>query len=213
MYPTHSRPLPTAPHLPAPGFADPVHDAQRCFRLVLKALSYPGRIQDLRGLLSIAPEPLFPATAALCLTLMDVDTSVWLGRDMDTPDARQFLSFHCGCPIAARPGEAAFALLSTADAADLDAFCVGTPEYPDRAATLLIQTSSIREGAAAGFSGPGVADRQDVAIDGIDAEFWRKRALVNGAFPTGLDIIFADPSHIVGLPRTTIARASDPARG
>lgn len=194
-------PGPAASNIPAPGFPDPVRDAQRCFRRVLTAMSYPGRPQEIAGLLSAAPRPLHASTAALCLTLFDIDTPVWLEGELDTPEVRQFLSFHCACPVAAHPGEAAFALLTIGRAARLEAFHVGTPEYPDRAATLLIQTASVSGGRPVFASGPGIPERQTFEIAGAEAEFWRRRAEINAAFPTGLDIVFVDPRQIVGLPR------------
>lgn len=204
MMPFPSPSAAPAPHLPSPGFADPVRDAQRCFRRVLAAMSYPGRLQDMRGLLSIAPGPLHPATAALCLALLDLDTPVWLGRAADTPDVRQFLSFHCGCPVAAHPGEAAFAVVSAEEATALmEAFHVGTPEYPDRAATLLIQASSLTGGPAAEIAGPGIPGSQTIEAQGLSAEFWARRGAVNALFPTGLDMILIDAWRIAGLPRTT----------
>lgn len=209
-------PFPTSgnavrPHIPSPGFADPVRDAQRCFRKLLAALSYPGRAQDLRGLLSIAPEPLYPTTAALCLALLDVETIVWLDGSLDTPDVRQFLSFHCGCKIAAHPGEAAFALLDGTTAAPrLQTLHPGTPEYPDRAATALIQVAATTGGESAIASGPGIAETQDIEIAGLEPEFWARRATVNAAFPTGVDIVFVDARQIVGLPRAIRVEGAPP---
>lgn len=209
-------PFPTSgnaarPHIPSPGFADPVRDAQRCFRKLLAAVSYPGRAQDLRGLLSIAPEPLYPTTAALCLALFDVETLVWLDGPLDTPDVRQFLSFHCGCKIAAHPGEAAFALLDGKTAAPrLQTLHLGTPEYPDRAATALIQVPATTGGSKAIASGPGIAERQEFEIAGLEPEFWARRAAVNAAFPTGLDIVFVDARQIVGLPRAICMEGAPP---
>lgn len=209
-------PFPTSgnaarPHIPSPGFADPVRDAQRCFRKLLAAVSYPGRAQDLRGLLSIAPEPLYPTTAALCLALLDVETVVWLDRPLDTPDVRQFLSFHCGCKIAAHPGEAAFALLDGATAAPrLQTLHLGTPEYPDRAATALIQVPATSGGATVTARGPGIAEAQEFAVVGLEPDFWVRRAAVNAAFPTGLDIVFVDPRQIVGLPRAIHLEGAPP---
>jgi alpha-D-ribose 1-methylphosphonate 5-triphosphate synthase subunit PhnH len=203
MIPFPSRPPAVPPHLPSPGFADPVRDAQKCFRRVLSAMSYPGRAQDMRGLLSISPSPLHPATAALCLALFDLDTPVWLDCSLDTPDVRQFLSFHCGCPIAPHPGEAAFALLSGEEAAArIESFHVGTPEYPDRAATLLIQVPRLTGGPAVELRGPGIPEAQTIEAEGIPAEFWNRRAAINALFPTGLDAVLIDTWHIVGLPRT-----------
>ncbi|SBV94547.1 Carbon-phosphorus lyase complex subunit [uncultured Alphaproteobacteria bacterium] len=209
MIPFPSRVHATTSGIPCPGFADPVRDAQRCFRRVLAAMSYPGRPQDLHGLLSAAPAPLYPTTAALCLTLFDIDTPVWLDGALDTPEVRQFLSFHCGCPMAAHPGEAAFALLAIGAAARLGAYHVGTPEYPDRAATLLIQTQAVSGGAPVSAAGPGIPGRQSFEIADTPAAFWAQRAAINAAFPTGLDVVFVDPRQIVGLPRGVRVETED----
>jgi alpha-D-ribose 1-methylphosphonate 5-triphosphate synthase subunit PhnH len=209
-------PFPTSgnaaqPHIPSPGFADPVRDAQRCFRKLLAAISYPGRAQDLHGLLSSAPAPLYPTTAALCLTLLDVETVVWLDGPFDTPDVRQFLSFHCGCKIATHPGEAAFALLDGKTAAPrLQTLHLGTPEYPDRATTALIQVPATAGGAKTLGRGPGIAEHQEFDIAGLQPEFWARRTTVNAAFPTGLDIVFVDPRLIVGLPRAIQMEGATP---
>ena len=197
------RPASRPPQLPAPGFADPGPDSQRCFRRILKALSYPGRLQDMGDLLQQAPEPLFRSTAAVCLTLIDLDTPVWLSHAIDTPDVRQFLSFHCGCPVSAAPGEAAFALLAAAEAESLLArFHPGTPEYPDRAATLLIQAESLSAAPALPLTGPGILSA-DLGVSGAGAGFWAERTRINAAFPTGLDMLFLDPRRLAGLPRST----------
>ena len=50
------------------GFADPVHDAQTCFRAVLDAMSHPGRITSVSGV--TAPPPLNNAAGAVLLTLV-----------------------------------------------------------------------------------------------------------------------------------------------
>ena len=137
------------------------------------------------------------------MTLFDLKTPIWLERYLDTPDVRQFLSFHCGSPIAAHPGEAAFAMLSIDEAATrIKNYHVGTPEYPDRATTLLIQTPSLSGGPAVEVIGPGIPDRRIIEATGLGADFWNRRDAINALFPTGLDIVLVDPWRIVGLPRT-----------
>ncbi|KAF1012454.1 MAG: Alpha-D-ribose 1-methylphosphonate 5-triphosphate synthase subunit PhnH [Pseudomonas fluorescens] len=91
-------------HLLQPAFVDPVLDAQRGFRAALKALAEPGLIRSL----SAAPtlEGLAPATYALCLALLDVDTPLWLAPSFDTPLIRANLAFHCGCPLVERREDA-----------------------------------------------------------------------------------------------------------
>jgi alpha-D-ribose 1-methylphosphonate 5-triphosphate synthase subunit PhnH len=120
-----------------PAFADPVLDAQRGFRAALKALAGPGLIQTLQATPSL--EGLAPATYALCLALLDVDTPLWLAPSFDTPLIRANLAFHCGCPLTANREDARFALLAADDLLDLSGFDHGNDRYPDQSCTLLVQ--------------------------------------------------------------------------
>jgi len=56
-----------------PGFADPVLDAQACFRAILEAMSRPGRIQRIAAHIT-PPAPLCTAAGAALLSLADADT-------------------------------------------------------------------------------------------------------------------------------------------
>src|SRR5690606_772105 len=60
----------------APAFDAPVDAAQNVFRQALSAMSEPGTRHDI----GVAPalEPLCAASYALCLTLLDSETPVWL---------------------------------------------------------------------------------------------------------------------------------------
>src|SRR5689334_19690897 len=112
-----------------PGFAEPVGEAQRCFRLLLDCMAHPGRIAELGPL--AAPSQLSPAAAVVALTLVDFETPVWLGPG--TGGAAEWLRFHCSAPLVAEPRAAAFAF--AADAARLPplaGFELGSDEYPDR---------------------------------------------------------------------------------
>jgi alpha-D-ribose 1-methylphosphonate 5-triphosphate synthase subunit PhnH len=196
-----------SPHIPAPGFPDPVQDGQTCFRAILDATARPGSIQVLQDVLKKAPSPLTPPTAAICLTLLDTETSVWLSPQMDSPEVRQFLSFHCASPISRRPEEASFGILSASEASCyMERFHVGTAEYPDRAATLILQSQDISADYGLTLSGPGIKDTHCMHIAGCDADFWQKRDSVNADFPTGLDFIFTDMRRIACIPRTTEVR-------
>ena len=182
-----------------PAFADPVLDAQRGFRAALKALAGPGLIQTLHATPSL--EGLAPATYALCLSLLDVDTPLWLAPSFDTPLIRANLAFHCGCPLTAKREDARFALLAAEDLLDLSGFDTGNDRYPDQSCTLLIQLPSLDGGAAlrrVRFRSPVRATSALPLADG----FWRERELRN-EFPRGLDLFFTAGHELIGLPRST----------
>jgi alpha-D-ribose 1-methylphosphonate 5-triphosphate synthase subunit PhnH len=126
----------------APGFADPVFDAQRVFRNVMDALARPGTIVSLDTQLD-PPAPLTPELAAIALTLADHDAPVWLCPALARhPAVAAYLRFHTGAPIVADPARAEFALVvEPADCPDLASFAQGSPEYPDRSTTLVLAVS------------------------------------------------------------------------
>lgn len=185
------------------GFSDTTLDSQRAFRAALDALSRPGRIVTMPGLLPDgAPAPLMPAAAALALALFDYETPVWLDEAADTPAVRDWLRFHCGCPLVADKAQARFALLAGTPEA-LTGFDTGTDAYPDRSATLIRQVESLSAGPAYRLSGPGIAQEELLRINKMNDGFvpdWQRNAKL---FPRGLDLFLVAGNLLAGLPRTT----------
>lgn len=192
----------------APGFADPPMEAQAVFRLVLEAMAHPGRIVQLGGEVSSAPAPLDDAAFAVALTLFDFETPIWLDTSLATPEVTGSLRFHCGCPIVEQSEAAAFCLIGEASSIpSFTAFDHGTPEYPDRAATLIVQTDGFSEGEGWRLRGPGVKDQIELRIQGLPAGFRERLSLNRAGFPNALDFIFTHRRQLVCLPRT--ARLGD----
>ncbi|MHC8291433.1 phosphonate C-P lyase system protein PhnH [Pseudomonas sp. XS1P51] len=184
-----------------PAFTDPVLDAQRGFRAALKALAGPGLTQTLHATPSL--EGLAPATYALCLALLDVDTPLWLAPSFDTPLIRANLMFHCGCPLASNRETARFALLAAEDLSDLGGFDIGNDRYPDQSCTLLVQLPRLDGGAGLAWRGPGIEIEIEHRVNLPLADgFWREREQRN-EFPRGLDLFFAAGHEVIGLPRST----------
>jgi alpha-D-ribose 1-methylphosphonate 5-triphosphate synthase subunit PhnH len=193
----------TLAELPA-GFADKVLSAQSTFRYVMDAMARPGSVQRIAAIAG-TPRPLMPGTAAIALTLFDHDTPLWLDPAMSaTPDAAKWLKFHTSAPVVSDPSVSAFALV--ADAASLpalDRFSFGTPEYPDRSTTLILQVDSLTEGPALELRGPGIdgAATLRAAIKPLDLF---ERLSINAAlFPRGIDVVLVAGDAIAAIPRTT----------
>ncbi|QRX84019.1 phosphonate C-P lyase system protein PhnH [Glaciimonas sp. PAMC28666] len=188
-----------------PAWNDPVHASQSTFRAVLKALSEPGVIQTLMVDIQ-APAPLFLSTIALCLTLADGETTVWLDDSASTEPLKDYLRFHCGCQLVADATRATFAVITDPRLLAehiFEEFARGTMEYPDRSTTLLVQVQGFSGGPARTLSGPGIPHERLMNVAGLPEHFdaiWQKN--VDG-FPLGVDLIFCHGSQILGLPRTT----------
>lgn len=176
------------------GFADPAPESARAFRLILDAMARPGRVHRVAG--AAPPAPLSPAAGAVLLVLADADTPLHLAPALDRPDLRDWIAFHCAAPSA--PAErAAFALGTWEALQPLDRFAIGTPDYPDRSATLIVEVPALAP-ATHRLIGPGIRDVAEMRLPGMP------RA---AAFPLGLDLILTCGDSLACLPRSTSVEA------
>jgi alpha-D-ribose 1-methylphosphonate 5-triphosphate synthase subunit PhnH len=186
-----------------PAWTDSVHDAQAAFRCILTALAEPGSVQTLPVEIA-GPAPLNTAATALCLTLTDFETPVWLADTADMSAVESYLRFHCGCPLVNDPAAAAFAVIIHPEhGIALDRFAQGSMEYPDRSTTLLIQVPTLDSGRERLLSGPGIENTRTLHVGGLPENFGRLWQQNTALFPLGVDLVFCCGNAIVGLPRTT----------
>lgn len=179
------------------GFADPAVQAAHAFRAVMEAMARPGTIQSVADL--CPPAPMSAAAGAVVLTLCDADTSLHLAGAHDSHDLRQWIAFHTGAPIVDR-ADCDFALGRWDMLAPLSDYAVGTAEYPDRSATLIVETDALsHEGAT--LTGPGI--RHDMQLSLPETAAFQANRLL---FPLGLDFLFTCGDRIAALPRSTEVR-------
>lgn len=185
-----------------PGFDNPVLDSQATFRAALDAFSFPGKKQLFDGLQDV-PAPLMPATAAFLLMLADLDTSVWLDAHADVDQVKDYLRFHCGCPLLSDAEKANFAVVSDVSAAPrLGEFAQGNELYPDRSATVIFQVSSFEAGQKIVARGPGIQTEIRIQAEGLPDWFWRDWAVNAACYPLGIDILLTCGNEAIGLPRS-----------
>ncbi|AHM04557.1 PhnH protein [Roseibacterium elongatum DSM 19469] len=176
------------------GFADPPRDAAHAFRAALSALSRPGRIETMAG--AMPPAPASPAAGALLLTLCDSTTGLYLAPSHDTEALRGWITFHTAAPVVG-PEHAAFALGTWSGLQPVTRFRIGTPEYPDRAATLIVELDAL-DNAGATLTGPGIEDSARLSVPDVAAFQANRRQ-----FPLGFDTYFTCGDRVAGLPRST----------
>lgn len=180
------------------GFADPAVEAALAFRAVLQAMARPGRIARVAG--AAPPAPCSPAAGAVLLTLVDADTPLHLAGAHDCGPLRDWVRFHTGAPLVPRAA-AAFALGDWAALAPLRGYPVGTPDYPDRSATLIVELPALTA-AGARLAGPGI--RQAARLPLPDPAAFAANA---ARFPLGLDVILTAGDRLAALPRSTRVEA------
>lgn len=198
---------PALAELPA-GFASPGVATQAVFRCALDAWSRPGRVQSLPPAACAAlvpPAPLSPALAALLLTLLDGEVSLWMSPSLDHPLVRAWLAFHTGVRRVDDPAQARFV---AADAREVDLALWarlerGSDELPQDGATLLLDMRSLTRGPALTLRGPGIADTQELTSEGLAPEVWRSRAADTARYPLGVDLLLCCDHTLVGVPRST----------
>ncbi|MEO0774357.1 MAG: phosphonate C-P lyase system protein PhnH [Pseudomonadota bacterium] len=176
------------------GFQDAPTEAARAFRAAMAAMARPGRIEPLDA--ATPPAPTSKAAGSLLLTLADHETGIYLAGDHDCAAMRDWLTFHTGAPLVG-PGEADFALGTWEALLPLSAFPVGTPEYPDRSTTLIVEMEDLHsEGAI--LKGPGIKDVASLNLP--DAKLMQAN---HQHFPMGLDFFLTSGSRVAALPRST----------
>ncbi|MEC8582096.1 MAG: phosphonate C-P lyase system protein PhnH [Pseudomonadota bacterium] len=178
----------------AGGYANPATQSAHAFRSVMEAMARPGTIQDIQG--AVPPADVSVAAGTVLLTLCDTDTPVYLAGKADTDDVRKWLAFHTGAPLTG-PTHAMFAVGDWDALIPLGSYPIGTPEYPDRSTTLIVECAEL-EAAGATLRGPGIKSEAALSLPETRA-FQSNRAL----FPLGLDFIFTCGDKLAALPRST----------
>ncbi len=198
------------------GFENPVEQSQQCYRYLLEGFSRPGRWASLGAINT--PTSISSSLWTILLTLCDVETPVWLSPAMiaaDDPERHPLttaIKFYTASPIVEIASQAQFALLTSADADLLKGLAIGTPEYPDRSATCLVDLSlgtAANTGAMLHLacSGPGFADIRTVSLPGLSSAWLPAMQENRQLFPLGLDFIFCRQEEFLVIPRSTSLEA------
>lgn len=177
------------------GFSDAPVDSAHGFRAILRALSQPGDVVTLAG--ALPPAPMSPAAGVVALVLIDGTTPVHLAGQHDCPELRDWITFHTGAPLVSAD-KALFVFGRWESLQPVSRFAIGTPDYPDRAATLIVETDRLDTDGAI-LRGPGIKNTARLTLPET-AAFQANRAL----FPLGFDTLFTCGDRLAGLPRSTM---------
>lgn len=181
------------------GFTEPAEQSAHAFRAILESMARPGTLSRLSG--ACPPLPLSVAAGTALLTLADSTTPIHLAGAADCQPVRDWVAFHIGAQIVSAE-QSTFAIGLWHDLQPLGRFRIGDPDYPDRAATLIVLSEALTNQGAC-LTGPGIKTFARLSLPAIDA-FQQNAAL----FPLGLDFLFTAGDQIAGLPRSTKVEAN-----
>lgn len=186
------------------GFSDTVFNSQEVFRALMDAMASPGLVIEI-GNLAAAPSPISSVAASVAATLFDHDATVWCDKSTTgSVAAIGWLKFHTGLELTSNPSDAQFALIGDLETMpSLESFAKGTSEYPDRSTTIILQIDGFNGPEELTLSGPGIKDTQGFAPSQLPKMFVDQWAANRGAFPRGIDLVFAGKGALAALPRTT----------
>ncbi|MBR9862087.1 MAG: phosphonate C-P lyase system protein PhnH [Rhodobacteraceae bacterium] len=176
------------------GFENTAHQSATAFRAIMNVMARPGVIETVTG--AVPPKGLSTAAGSLLLTLCDPETGVHLAGELDSEPVRDWLTFHTGAPIVAAP-QADFALGAWDDLLPLTQYAIGTDQYPDRSATLIVELPALTQSGVT-LTGPGIRDSAQLSLPALEP--FRLNAAL---FPLGCDFFFTAGDKIAALPRTT----------
>jgi len=178
------------------GFTDAPVEAARAFRAIMNALARPGRIEVVVG--AVPPLPLSVAAGVVLLTLADGTTPVHLAPSHDVAAVRDWLTFHCGCPLVAAE-QAVFAVGLWDALLPIGRFPIGTAEYPDRSTTLIVEVPALSgPPGGARLTGPGIRGEARLCLPDVEI-----LAGNHAQFPLGCDLYLTAGDRLAGLPRST----------
>ena len=176
------------------GFADAPRDSAHAFRAAMQAMARPGCIHAVSG--ALPPAPLSVAAGVLILTLCDPDTPLFLAGAHDRAAVRDWVTFHTGAPLNG-PAECVFALGDWQALQPLAPYKIGTAEYPDRSATLIVEMPALFASGVR-LTGPGIKDDAWLSLPETAAFAANARS-----FPLGSDFFFTAGAQLAALPRST----------
>ncbi len=168
------------------------------FLALLQALSQPGTVHTL------SREVGETGMHAIAATLLDLETTFYTPDDV----LRQNLTRLGSRPLPLPQADyLLFPRLMPGDLETLREASVGTLEYPDQAATLILGVT-LDQGARLELSGPGVPGERTLQVAGLPAGLWQLRNQFS-RYPLGWDLFLVDGLRLSGIPRSSQVRLQE----
>lgn len=180
---------------------DFVYDTQVAFRLLLEALSNPGRIVEL-GTLAQKLGGAFAMPLTIAAVLVDNEVSFAVcGSDVL---AEKITELTLAKPAALNEADYIFVTEGADWQAAVQAAKCGTLRDPHQSATVILCVADLQVGKLQRLSGPGIKDVQEIIMCPELQAALSKRDEQEYEYPLGLDFFALDQRGcLMGIPRKT----------
>ena len=171
---------------------------QQNFRQLLEAMSRPGTVQSLHGI-----EDESNSLLAVLSALLDNEVSFC--------DNDKLLSNDDHLLLQAKQDDAEEADYLLCEGNQEPGFepRLGTLASPELSATIVLKVDSITDGESLiELKGPGIKEQAQCNVKGLHPQWLIKRQEWVSAFPLGVDLILADESRVMAIPRTSIIKVN-----
>ncbi|RED44875.1 phosphonate C-P lyase system protein PhnH [Aestuariispira insulae] len=186
-----------------PAFSDPVMDSTESYRVIMQAMAKPAYAHEFPLEMDV-PGKIGAAAGQILLTMADGDTPLWIAPELRDSALDLWIRFHTGCPLVERPEEATFVLATPETALkQLEKLSTGSPEYPDRGATVILVSKMIKADSGPVCSGPGFKEPRRIDFDGASPALWSLIGESRMDYPAGLDWLLVSGQSVAALPRST----------
>jgi len=166
---------------------------QANFRLLLDAMSYPGKYLNL----NYVPKD-YPIALTILSTLLDAQVSL--------ADPHKLLKDEDWLMLQTKSEHQDNANYILCDASQIPDFTpkLGTLKSPEQSATLILVVDTLGVGELQlKLTGAGIKDHKTLNVTGMNKKWLTMRNEWNCSFPLGVDFILIDKTQIAALPRTT----------
>jgi len=198
---------------------DEVFDSQATFRALLDCMARPGTVGELpRADYQAAPHAFCSPALSILKTLVDHRVTFSVAGASGRADWIEYLRLNLSAPFQG-PDAADYVLFEgSMYHNDFSRLKLGSLEFPESSATAILSVAALSGRRSAGspsagtdapscdlsLTGPGVRDRENLAVRGFDPRYVEARARANQLFPMGIDLLLVDANGCVaGLPRTS----------
>lgn len=176
-------------------------DNHQCYRVLLQAMSRPGKI------FTLADAPIQREQALLRLIDTVLDQQVSFGLFDASPELEGQLQLLTGSRTAPLEGADFLLAPSGSSHGQLRTAKRGRLEFPDEGATVVFAVETLSEGNATTglpLTGPGIKETIHPQIDGLDQRDLDALKEINSDYPLGIDCIFVDRAgQLLCIPRST----------